>query len=358
MERNQNIQKQWVKDEERHGSVDHLAEWNGCLIEMGTQTDFDQQQLPCEELLPSPLGLTTEKAMASAVSYGGEQIPVKLVLIEKLVWDLVEQHPPINTDIAAACPVEVSFERAFAQPTLVSRRYPLMFTHKNRSLTPDLYIDGWRRHFTYFVDWTRQLEPFQRMKFSDRMVLAKQRITHVGWLVHAYNSQLTGTGAICFANGAFYDVQDGSRSDGATISQIADFFGQQLSVLIHCLFKPLQQINLDFAEYVLLKAILLFREETGVSAQGLAQIRDARSHYLRALFKYICNRKKSEKPNMQREEQIAAEKPFQRMASILAMASLISTLKSVANERVQISSIFNLIEFDALIKDVHSNECN
>lgn len=79
---------------------------------------------------------------------------------------------------------------------------------------------------------------------------------------------------------------------------------------------------------------------------------------------------------MQREEQIAAEKPFQRMASILAMASLISasssmrnqmipilimfmqTLKSVANERVQISSIFNLIEFDALIKDVHSNECN
>lgn len=51
----------------------------------------------------------------------------------------------------------------------VSFSMKLMFTHKNRSLTPDLYIDGWRRHFTYFVDWTRQLEPFQRMKFSDRV---------------------------------------------------------------------------------------------------------------------------------------------------------------------------------------------
>ena len=47
---------------------------------------------------------------------------------------------------------------------------------------------------------------------------------------------------------------------------------------------------------------------------------------------------------------------FERMSSILAMASLISTLKSVANERVQISSIFNLIEFDVLIKDVHSSD--
>lgn len=51
-----------------------------------------------------------------------------------------------------------------------------------------------------------------------------------------------------------------------------------------------------------------------------------------------------------------AANAFERMSSILAMASLISTLKSVANERVQISSIFNLIEFDVLIKDVHSSD--
>jgi len=46
---------------------------------------------------------------------------------------------------------------------------------------------------------------------------------------------------------------------------------------------------------------------------------------------------------------------FERMASILAMSSIISTLKSEVNERVQISTIFNLIEFDSLMKDVHSS---
>lgn len=45
------------------------------------------------------------------------------------------------------------------------------------------------------------------------------------------------------------------------LTRIANFFGQQLSQLVHSLFEPLRQLNLDFAEYVMLKAILLFREE-------------------------------------------------------------------------------------------------
>ena len=81
----------------------------------------------------------------------------------------------------------------------------------------------------------------------------------------------------------------------------------------------------------------------------MAQVREARTRYLRALFKYIRDTKRG----MNTDNAGAA---FERMSSILAMASLISTLKSVANERVQISSIFNLIEFDSLIKDVHSSD--
>jgi len=151
------------------------------------------------------------------------------------------------------------------------------------------------------------------------------------------------------------------------LPRMANFFGQQLSQLVHSLFEPLRQLDLDFAEYVLLKAILLFREEVtpnkrgktkwpfrfakqvGLSTQGMAQVREARTRYLRALFKYIRDTKRGMNTGN-------AGAAFERMSSILAMASLISTLKSVANERVQISSIFNLIEFDSLIKDVHSSD--
>jgi hypothetical protein len=124
-----------------------------------------------------------------------EHIPIQLVLAEKLVWDLVDPGslPSLYSRLPTASQPDIPFERAFENPTLVSRRYPvclfsssdyfesqknkwsfffpmkLMFTRMDCPLTPELYIDGWRRHFTYFVDWTRQLEPFQRMSYADRV---------------------------------------------------------------------------------------------------------------------------------------------------------------------------------------------
>uniref|UniRef100_A0A915N2W3 NR LBD domain-containing protein n=1 Tax=Meloidogyne javanica TaxID=6303 RepID=A0A915N2W3_MELJA len=176
------------------------------------------------------------------------------------VWDLVDTScslikPKITTNSGVhssnnQIQKDIPFEEAFKNPTLICGRYPLMFNRADQPLTPFLYIDGWKRHFTYFSDWVHQLELFQRMSFNDQILLAKQRIIHVGWLVHAYNSQLKGAGAI-----------------------------------FHSLFEPLRQLNLDFAEYVLLKAILLFREEVGLSPQALEQVKNARSLYLRALFK-------------------------------------------------------------------------
>jgi len=45
----------------------------------------------------------------------------------------------------------------------------LMFNRADQPLTPFLYIDGWKRHFTYFSDWVHQLELFQRMSFNDQV---------------------------------------------------------------------------------------------------------------------------------------------------------------------------------------------
>uniref|UniRef100_A0A1I8AXC7 NR LBD domain-containing protein n=1 Tax=Meloidogyne hapla TaxID=6305 RepID=A0A1I8AXC7_MELHA len=377
---------------------DFEIEWRRGGMPLGVsikeiQTEFDKSNFV--EELPSPLPNKNLSGIEEDV-----QITTKLVLIEKqVVWDLVDTNcsllKPITTkseDISNQnlsnnqIQKDIPFEEAFNNPTLICRRYPvdnylikflienlsfpmkLMFNRVDQPLTPFLYIDGWRRHFTYFIDWVHQLEPFQQMSFNDQILLAKQRITHVGWLVHAYNSQLKGEGVICFANCAFYHPDSSISLPNATInegsldestkneadqhSKIVNFFGQQLSNLVHSLFEPLRQLNLDFAEYVLLKAILLFSEEVGLSPEALTQIKNARTLYLRALFKYIRDNKIDLNDN---ETKGLVNNPFERMASILSISSIISTLKSEVNERVQISTIFNLIEFDSLMKDIHSS---
>uniref|UniRef100_A0A915N3G9 NR LBD domain-containing protein n=1 Tax=Meloidogyne javanica TaxID=6303 RepID=A0A915N3G9_MELJA len=249
--------------------------------------EFDESNFADE--LPSPL------PNKNNVVVDDEEITIKLVLIEKQVWDLVDTScslikPKITTNSGVHSPnnqiqKDIPFEEAFKNPTLICGRYPLMFNRADQPLTPFLYIDGWKRHFTYFSDWVHQLEPFQKMSFNDQVLLAKQRIIHVGWLVHAYNSQLKGAGAICFANGAFYhpntakndnSLDESTKNEDDQHSKIVNFFGQQLSILVHSLFEPLRQLNLDFAEYVLLKAILLFREEVGLSPQALEQVKNAR----------------------------------------------------------------------------------
>uniref|UniRef100_A0A915D5N4 NR LBD domain-containing protein n=1 Tax=Ditylenchus dipsaci TaxID=166011 RepID=A0A915D5N4_9BILA len=117
---------------------------------------------------------------------------------------------------------------------------------------------------------------------------------------------------------------------------------------------------MDYAEYVLLKAIIFFREEVGLSPTGMAQVREARTKYLRALFKYI----RREKENTQNSDEnrwigtytkrTPSASSFERISSILALVSVISSLKSVTHERFELSHIFNIIQFDGLINEVHN----
>lgn len=35
--------------------------------------------------------------------------------------------------------------------------------------TPQLYMEGWRRYFTYYVDWTSQIEEFMALTDEDQV---------------------------------------------------------------------------------------------------------------------------------------------------------------------------------------------
>lgn len=39
----------------------------------------------------------------------------------------------------------------------------------NIILTPELFKDGWRRFFVYYVDWTQKILEFLAMDYNDRV---------------------------------------------------------------------------------------------------------------------------------------------------------------------------------------------
>jgi hypothetical protein len=66
-----------------------------------------------------------------------------------------------------------------------------------------VFVDGWRRSFTFYVDFVSRLPDFKRLSYDDQLTLSKRRVVAVGWWVAAFHSYLNGVNGISFPNGSF-----------------------------------------------------------------------------------------------------------------------------------------------------------
>lgn len=154
-----------------------------------------------------------------------EFLPMAMVMIEKEVWE--RQDPVPTMPVSPGEKLDVTFEYAYHHPTIVSNRYPVggslrlplvsgtfqMRFSGESIMTPESFIDGWRRYFTFFVDWSQRLDEFMAMSYTDRMILAKQRIVPHGWLGHAYHSMLSGRVGVCMSNGTYHPTKSDPRAE-------------------------------------------------------------------------------------------------------------------------------------------------
>ena len=192
---------------------------------------------------------------------------------EKNIWEKRDAVPIIPSP--SATKADISFQVAFLNPSLVCDRYPMEFK-PSQILTPDLLINGWKRHFVYYVDWIRTFDEFQQLTLPDQvclavslisdfrknhfqLILARNRLTDHGWLSHSYHTMLSGRNGICFANGGFHpyssDFQWCERD-----KRIDEFYESQTKATVDHLIEPFKSMKTDYAEFVMLKAIHLFRE--------------------------------------------------------------------------------------------------
>ncbi|CAI2349977.1 unnamed protein product [Caenorhabditis sp. 36 PRJEB53466] len=298
--------------------------------------DYEYEQMTQHMTPPSLAPLKLER-----ISTPPSDLPVPMdFAIPSAVLEIEQKvfyHCPVAVDSsinATKTPITLPFEVVFRQPHLVCNRYPMRFSNQ-RVLTPEDLIDGWRRHFTYFSDWCHAMEEFRALSPEDQIVLAKKKIVLHGWLVHAYYSYKAGCNGICFANGAAHLPEGGHPS-------ITEFYKECMPRYLNYVIYPMHNFLMDDAEMVLVKCVMFFSNESGLSAGGKAIVSAAREKYLSALYTYGRSNKCS-----------TSAQATLRIAKFMIMLSAITSLTHLMNEGVHVTSLFNIIEFDELIQATH-----
>ncbi|KAL6739719.1 hypothetical protein Aduo_013142 [Ancylostoma duodenale] len=308
------------------------------MSEQASQTDPPMSPSQCTERPVKVERVSTPPEchdLPTPSSYDMFTIPETLMTLENQVFS----HTPIEADYsinATKTQINLPFEVVFRRPMLVSPRYPMRFTGE-RILTPEDLIDGWRRHFTYFSDWCRGLEEFQMLNEKDQDILARRRLNLHGWLSHSYYSMKCGAPGLCFANGAFHPVEGGHPS-------IVDFYKACMPRLMSYVIGPMRTMAMDDVEFVLLKAIVFFAEDHGLSSEGKVVVGKGKERFLNALYAYVRNQKVDNAPHA-----------TCRVAKFMLMLSALTALHHLMNEEVQMTSLFNIIEFDELIQTCHKS---
>ncbi|KAK0397999.1 hypothetical protein QR680_002380 [Steinernema hermaphroditum] len=279
---------------------------------------------PPEQDLPSPPN-------------SDDDLYLRFYALEEHIFNNVEGVGPL---LSAEEKVDMPFEFVFHEPTLVCRRYKMFFTGE-RILTPEDFIDGWRRHFIFFADWAHGLKDFACLDTDDQLILAKRRLVHHGWVSHSYYSMLSGKSGICFANGSYHphsDSEDYYKHDPV----IGQFYSDSVARMMDGLVIPMKNMKLDIYEYCLLKGINFFKEEIGLSLHGQQHVARTRERYVAALYRYI-------KAHKCKDTQTAIE----RLQEIMLLLSVVTSLYHLMNDKVEMNRLFNIIDFDSLIADVH-----
>ncbi|CAB03044.2 Nuclear hormone receptor family member nhr-4 [Caenorhabditis elegans] len=317
----------------RPETVEKTTQTDGKL-EINDDFDFENMQQN-----PTPPGLLPLKI--ERISTPPSDLPVPMDFsIHSAVLDIEQKvfyNCPVAVDNsinATKTPITLPFEVVFRQPHLVCNRYPMRFSN-TRVLTPEDLIDGWRRHFTYYSDWCHAMDEFKALSPEDQIVLAKKKIILHGWLVHAYYSYKSGCNGICFANGAAHLPEGGHPS-------ITEFYKECMPRYLNYVIYPMHNFQMDDAEMVLIKCIMFFSSESGLSAAGRQIVSAAREKYLSALYNYGRANKCT-----------TSAQATLRIAKFMIMLSAITSLTHLMNEGVHVTSLFNIIEFDELIQATH-----
>jgi len=130
------------------------------------------------------------------------------------------------------------------------------------------------------INWSNLLHPLADIPFTDKVQLLKSSTSAFN-LLHILQRSMNQPYLI--------------MPDGQTKISFSALYSNDVSSLISRimdeLMAPLRRMNVEQAEFVTLKALLLLQPDiSGLTVMSRDRIRDSRDSFMRALFGYLCSR--------------------------------------------------------------------
>ncbi|PAV75455.1 hypothetical protein WR25_16021 [Diploscapter pachys] len=294
------------------------------------------------EIQTDPPSVAASHISQAACSLRQELLPSPDIDLIKAAEQLVEMHktvcarsePNASHYDRGNSTATVTFVNAFFNPTLISKRTPIITTATRIATVKDVLQD-WRRSFALFADWMQALPEMQLFDSNDQVTIAKNRFGPWYWWLLSNFSLEVGCDGVCYMNGSYYP----RIPENQCLPDSRNVADKMLTTMV----APLIDLKIDETEKCIMFAIIIFSDEISeLSCEGKETIRQVGTRFVRMMQNYI----KSKNPSMNNAE-IAV-----RIAKMMILLSAATNLVYMTSDNIQLNDVLHVVHWESFSDDI------
>ncbi|GMR47889.1 hypothetical protein PMAYCL1PPCAC_18084, partial [Pristionchus mayeri] len=283
---------------------------------MKIEEDGDSISLPSTYSISPPTDIIKSELLSPHPSIHSLHLQSSIVQylldMESASESMVDEMDNLCSAMSYLCRVDVPFVATIKDAGVcVKRTVPRWAERKRVIQLSDLQF-MWCRSFAIIVDWATQIKDFKELGSEDQMMMLFHRLVPLSNMQHGWKMYQTDNSDMVFIDGTYYPrdkEQQKSLDWGCNhyLSNLADLTYSELSL-------PMKDVELEEAEYAILKALCFFTPEIYLTPDGREKVMRIRDRLTDCLYTYV----RETKP------ELSPAKSMERVSHILLMLPSVS----------------------------------